>query len=363
MATLDPDVTIKFDDGFWKWFYLTSTADRQISLTKWFESIPGTAGFLILSCRKECQYDSEIHQILQNDLRNAGIDDSRVIVVSGGKSYDRKFQNPCVSWVDDYFEKQHGNVYFWGKKDRITRRKANNRSALRQMTALCLNKRTSIHRLAFVESLLQFRNGRTFISCPADFWDWTINHGEIEGIKTLKEMDDELGLSASRRELNGIGETSFYDHLPLVVDIPDFKDHEGLHRPIPMKNPWPCPQACECIFNYVTETKFFEPTTFVTEKTYRSFTDLTFPIILGSPHSVRLLREQGYRMDALDHSYDEILDPNERFRKVVELVKWTQEMGAEEEGDFYMDNIKDVVHNYNHFMDRTEYARNSAQWG
>ncbi len=172
----------------------------------------------------------------------------------------------------------------------------------------------------------------------------------------MKELDKELGLSTGRGLLNGIGHPAFYDSLPLVVDVPDLKKKGGFN------NPPPCPQACECIFNYVTETKFFEPTTFLTEKTYRSFTDLTFPIILGNPYSVRLLREQGYKMDALDHSYDEIMDPNERFRAVVELVKWTQEMGAEEESDFYMDNLEEAVHNYNNLMERTEYVRNSPQW-
>ena len=61
----------------------------------------------------------------------------------------------------------------------------------------------------------------------------------------------------------------------------------------------------------------------ITEKTLKPFYFLQIPVILSTPHHVRELRETyGFDMfdDLIDHSYDEIIDDKERFKKYIQEV-------------------------------------------
>jgi len=215
----------------------------------------------------------------------------------------------------------------------------------RDHSAICLNKRTSIHRLSVVEYLLSIDNGRNFISCPSGYWNWVEGKGEIEGRVELREIEKELRLNDSRWVYNGIGNSEFYDRLPLIVDV---KNH------VIGSNPSPAVQTARVIFDYVTETQFDSQITFVTEKSYKPFAELTIPLFIGTPGTVRHLKERGYKLNALDYSYDSILDDEDRFCAIMKLIKQTQEMSQEESIELYRKNIDDIVYNYDLLLERSK---------
>lgn len=72
----------------------------------------------------------------------------------------------------------------------------------------------------------------------------------------------------------------------------------------------------------VVETAMQYPYNFVTEKTYRPIINGRPFIILGPSKTLRFLKSLGFLTfsSIIDESYDEILDPEERFLKVCDVV-------------------------------------------
>jgi hypothetical protein len=74
----------------------------------------------------------------------------------------------------------------------------------------------------------------------------------------------------------------------------------------------------------VTETDYlFDKTKFATEKSWNSIFYGTLPIIISCPGTVSLMREHGIDVydDIIDHSYDEIADPVQRFQQISHVVE------------------------------------------
>lgn len=93
-------------------------------------------------------------------------------------------------------------------------------------------------------------------------------------------------------------------------------------------------------FNITTETIFTSKDVHITEKTFKPFLHLQFPMILATQHHLKYLRKfYGYDFfdDVIDHSYDNIKDHGERLFKFVEELKRIQE-NKEFFIDFYRKN-------------------------
>jgi hypothetical protein len=91
-------------------------------------------------------------------------------------------------------------------------------------------------------------------------------------------------------------------------------------------------------FNITTETIFQSGDIHVTEKTYKPFMNLQFPMILATQHHLKYVRNfWGYDFfdDVIDHSYDDIADPHDRLFKFVEEIKRIQD-----NKDFFIDFYK-----------------------
>jgi len=282
----------------------------------------------------ECGFESQFGEV-ENEIFNSISTDPRLRIISGGADQSNIVNSSKIVRVE-LFERVSINSFLPGTQLK-TEKEALVRIDNRIYTGICLNKRTVIHRLAFVEHLLSVNNGRNLISCPDTFWDFTEQFGESRGEFYLRDLDEKLDLSRSRWKYNGIGSRKFYNKLPLSIDV---RKHTSANPPITK-------EYQNVIFDYVTETQFNSKITFVTEKSYRPMAKLVFPIFLGTPGTVSLLRKQGYRFDALDHSYDKISDHRERFIEVTKLVDWTQSLSREEAQGFYRDNVLELVHNYN----------------
>ena len=120
--------------------------------------------------------------------------------------------------------------------------------------------------------------------------------------------------------------------------------------------------------NFITETKFFEESIFLSEKSWK-------PLALGQPFMVlatcghlALMRELGYRTDfaGIDQSYDDIKDHTTRLIAAHEsLRKWCH-MSKNERADCMSQNQEILHHNRNHWektnhMESTVSDRNLIQ--
>jgi hypothetical protein len=104
----------------------------------------------------------------------------------------------------------------------------------------------------------------------------------------------------------------------------------------------------DCFLNIITETLFDIDSIFLSEKTYKPIYMCQPFIMFGNPHSLKKLKELGYKTfdKWWDESYDNETDINKRFDKIVnileEISEWNMDkcFSIKEE----MQNI--LIHNY-----------------
>lgn len=67
---------------------------------------------------------------------------------------------------------------------------------------------------------------------------------------------------------------------------------------------------CNSYINFITETTVSNTVTFISEKTFKAFRSGQLPIWLGSPNTVKYIRDLGFDVfdDIINHSYDQ--EPN-----------------------------------------------------
>jgi hypothetical protein len=108
--------------------------------------------------------------------------------------------------------------------------------------------------------------------------------------------------------------------------------------------------------NIVTETMCNNESIFITEKTYKPIYMCQPFIIFGNPHSLKKLKEYGFKTfdKWWDESYDEELDLNVRFEKIIKIL---EEIASWDFDKCYgitneMENI--LIHNYKQMMTTDE---------
>ena len=102
----------------------------------------------------------------------------------------------------------------------------------------------------------------------------------------------------------------------------------------------------------VTETVFDYPYPFITEKTLRPITSKRPFIVVGAVGTLNLLRKKGFRTfnQILDESYDDIINPSDRFDSVTASIKnfVTQPLDKIKNDVI---SISDVLeHNFQHYL-------------
>ena len=101
------------------------------------------------------------------------------------------------------------------------------------------------------------------------------------------------------------------------------------------------------LLSFVTETAFHQPGMFITEKTFKPIVAGHPFIILGQYNILKELRNMGYFTDfsGIDQSYDDIVDPLERFCAAHQsLIKWVNTSRKEKEM-YIRESLKTIKHN------------------
>lgn len=105
------------------------------------------------------------------------------------------------------------------------------------------------------------------------------------------------------------------------------------------------------LLSFVTETAFGETGLFITEKTFKAIVAGHPFVVLGQVGTLKFLRELGYKTDfsGIDSSYDDIINPRDRFYYVHEILsKWVH-MSLEDKKSHVEKSLPTIYHNLEHF--------------
>ena len=243
----------------------------------------------------------------------------------------------------------HGNACMNGKyQDYINNNSTFvNNSFLEKITkreskALILNRRLRAHRVC----LLTLLAGSDLLSKTKSSFDLDLN--------LYKEWDDMMEhWMQTRNPFSNFkyikkfrkGFKPLSDINKILLDYSDLDNVIGLGYETPSlyENTY---------FSLVTETLFFEQSEFVSEKTFKPISQLHPFIILGSPHSLKYLREYGFKTfnNFWDESYDEEVDDTVRFIKVWELLESLLNK-SDDDWIELLESMKDIlIYNRNLFI-------------
>jgi hypothetical protein len=105
--------------------------------------------------------------------------------------------------------------------------------------------------------------------------------------------------------------------------------------------------------NIVFETNFDNGGSgaFITEKTWKCIKYGQPFVIVSAPHSLRTLRDQGYKVfdQIIDNSYDDVFDNTERWQKIKQTLAEIKQRNTDE---WWRDCYADALHNQKLFENR-----------
>jgi hypothetical protein len=110
-------------------------------------------------------------------------------------------------------------------------------------------------------------------------------------------------------------------------------------------------EAADSLVYVPTETVYFGDRLHITEKTFKAIA-LEMPFVLVAPaNSLEYMRSYGFQTfsDVFDESYDEETDDILRVEKVVQLLKYLDNLSVEERQEIHRKCLPIVEHNFNHF--------------
>jgi hypothetical protein len=219
----------------------------------------------------------------------------------------------------------------------------------RENKILCYNRRiTKPHRMLFLLSVdrdklfdgnlisfnFKFNEERHQLHSkdsefePYDEWDQDLFIDKSNYIKIFKKL--------LKREKN-------------VIDHENFDEINGFGFEYPevYKNSY---------VSFVSESAFFDPYAYVTEKSFKPFCHFHPFVIMGSYGTVKKLKELGFKTfsDFWDESYDLEKNHNIRFEKVYNIFLQLNSMSLDELHNMYVKMIPILKHNYNLMNDYGE---------
>ena len=112
----------------------------------------------------------------------------------------------------------------------------------------------------------------------------------------------------------------------------------------------------DCFINIVTETLFDADSIFISEKTYKPIYLCQPFIIFGNPHTLKKLKELGYKTfdKWWDESYDNETDINERFIKIVNILEQISEWDMNKCFEIKKEMQDVLIHNYKNMFKTDE---------
>ena len=160
------------------------------------------------------------------------------------------------------------------------------------------------------------------------------NNWWIEDIELKKEIED------GQKELKNLQ--------PLAIEGEEVWQTNGMWPGFDFKETYQ-----KVYFDVVTESCYATDSIYCSEKVYKPISQLLPFIILGPPHILRKLKEQGFKTfePFIDETYDDEMNHEKRFIKVVNEINRLCAKPLEELHEWYH-NILDILeYNQKHLLD------------
>ena len=158
------------------------------------------------------------------------------------------------------------------------------------------------------------------------------------------EIDNPLELDSIEGWRSNV--KSFVSQGPYFCDSDNDQSHNDHRRvPINLYHDSYCHLILETLFDADQSGGAF-----LTEKTYKAIKFGQPFVIIGTAHSLRTLRQQGYKTfdHAIDNSYDEIIDNTQRWLAVRKSIL---EIQSQDMHGWFLRCLSDIKHNQQIFND------------
>jgi len=155
---------------------------------------------------------------------------------------------------------------------------------------------------------------------------------------------------------NGYLEDGYVSFPPdLILDYTNFGDNWAYHKI--------CTDHFDTsFFSIINEANYGYQECFLTEKTWKAIFNFHPFIIVGSPNSLKYLKERGFDIfeDIFDSSYDDIYDGIERLQRIFDILDdFLKTNSILELQKIREDMFSRLLYNYNHFWgDFRKYVTN-----
>ena len=314
-----------------KYFYVICNANLhldEIVKTKFpvhdkvIELLKSGKNVNVVFCREhepECKFGVER---LYDSIKKLGLDESKFHIINNNVNTKSQINN-----LSSNINSHKLNFIEYSSTEVLTNIQ-NKFTYEREYLFMCRNKKPKFHRLCallylYDSSVLQNTNW-SFI--PND----EMNRNSY--IHYLKIFDkEELNRKIKSADfINSIFKYDVYENPNWFDGNGDFQ-HQNDFNPI-FQIPEEVKSFRNAYINIVTESNFenIENIVHPTEKSFRPFYHNQIPIFLSTPHHVKYLKEKyNFDMfdDLIDNSYDDIIDDQLRFFKVMQEIEKLNQKG------------------------------------
>jgi hypothetical protein len=131
----------------------------------------------------------------------------------------------------------------------------------------------------------------------------------------------------------------FNKHIPIELDTHNVSDKSNFN----VTNTFKKELFLNSCINLVTESSFDQNELFISEKVFKPIINYQPFIVLSSYGYLKKLRSYGFKTfgDYWDESYDDIENPDDRFKKLLQLVRELNSKTIEELNELYK-NVKHI---------------------
>lgn len=275
--------------------------------------IKNKTAFFVVTLLFEGHLQDQFLSAMTNYFKNKGIPLTQVIYVSNCYNGQEVYEDYCRRTGQLAEMKMEYLPVFRVDKTDVMPLLTNpiaDHPVVRPKTFLCFNRRYNEHRVLFYTMMSKVG--------LLDKFHMSMSATQPENSRSFK---DNAVYFSSRHPLFEITEQdidSAQIPLPLILDNTNFNSYPMENRPESLLHLYNT-----SYINIITETYFFSNIIHLTEKTYKPIAFKQPFIILAAPGSLKHIQDMGFKTfnEFWDESYDEELDHDKRFLKIVNIVR------------------------------------------
>jgi hypothetical protein len=339
LVGLSCSCNLEINQKSFKYFLRDTFSDNTIQLLK-----TGRIKLLI-NYINEPVYDDHALRLFESSIRDLGIDDSNIILLSGNnyRDYYKKYPDSKIKILDGILNLQKFSQsltqyprIFNGLHSDLIRISDLDIKVIRKKKFLCFNKNANrLHRIL----LFYFSLKHNFINDSYFSYIWLDPNTNITEI-----LQKYIGSKYQATEYNKL----IRDLVPLEFDTYGYISKHDIDTGMMTKEFF-----IDSYIHIISETVFFEGDSqhpFFSEKTWKPISNLQPFIHVGSANSLKKLKDLGFKTfhPFIDEAYDSEENPHLRINLIEKELKRLSEKSLEEIHNWYYSITDILIHNQNH---------------